>query len=70
MRRRLTTVVLPILLLTGCVSPYTHMDQHDLEWYAADRYAIADEMPARDKNEGFKKAHVIGDVHQRSASMG
>jgi len=42
----------------GCVSPYARMEQHDLRWIAEDRYAVADAMPARDKEEGYKKVHA------------
>jgi hypothetical protein len=48
-------VILAATVVCGCVSPYTKMEQYDLEWYAQDRYRFADAMPARNKEEGFKK---------------
>ena len=58
MRRRMFWVVLLATVLGGCVSPYTKMEQHDLRWYAEDRYSYADAMPARDKEEGFRKVQA------------
>ena len=55
MRRVCLTTLLGVLLLGGCISPCTKMDQHDLHWYAEDRYRVADAMPARDKDEAFNK---------------
>lgn len=55
LRRRRFPVFLLAVLLSGCISPYTKVDQPDLHWYAQDRYRYAEAMPARDKEEAFKK---------------
>ena len=48
-------IFLAVASLSGCVSPYTQMEQSDLGWYAADRYRFADAMPAGNKDEAFMK---------------
>jgi len=53
--RRKAGILLLAALFCGCISPHTKTAQHDLRWYAEDRYKYAEAMPARDKEEGFRK---------------
>ena len=55
MGRTIVTIILAAAALSGCVSPYTRLEQNDLRWYAEDRYRFAGEMPASTRDEAFHK---------------
>ncbi len=52
--RKLAVLILTVLVC-GCVSPMTRLEQDDLRWYAEDRYKFADAMPEATREEGLRK---------------
>ena len=55
MQQRKLAVLILTVLVCGCVSPMTRLEQDDLRWYAEDRYKFADAMPEATREEGLRK---------------